>query len=163
LLLLLTFLAAGLVRAEAAGAREVLSWEDLMPPGKEAPLPLFGHPGTYFDLDEVAQPGTFEVNDTILGQEVELSGFAVPLELVGGRVSRFLLVPYFGACIHLPPPPPNQIVDVTLAEPVRLRSLDEPVTARGFLRSDKVETDLAGAAYVIRGGTAERAKRERRR
>jgi len=59
------------------------------------------------------------------GQRVRLPGFVVPLERRGEQVTEFLLVPYFGACIHVPPPPANQIIDVFPAKPVKnLRTMD---------------------------------------
>jgi hypothetical protein len=59
------------------------------------------------------------------GQRVRLPGFVVPLERVKDDVTEFLLVPYFGACIHVPPPPANQIIHVFPAKPVKnLRTMD---------------------------------------
>ncbi|HZQ72561.1 MAG TPA: DUF3299 domain-containing protein [Burkholderiales bacterium] len=59
------------------------------------------------------------------GQRVRLPGFVVPLERVKEDVTEFLLVPYFGACIHVPPPPANQIIHVFPAKPVKnLRTMD---------------------------------------
>lgn len=53
------------------------------------------------------------------GKNVRLPGFVIPLERQGELVSELLLVPYFGACIHSPPPPANQTVHVVLAKPAR--------------------------------------------
>ena len=50
------------------------------------------------------------------GQQVKLPGYLLPLEFDQKKVTEFLLVPWFGACIHTPPPPPNQIVFVTIEE-----------------------------------------------
>jgi hypothetical protein len=47
---------------------------------------------------------------SLAGMRVRLPGFAIPLEAKADKVSEFLLVPYFGACIHSPPPPANQII-----------------------------------------------------
>lgn len=146
----------------AGSAVSRVDWTDLMPPGETAPLPLFGHPGTFMDLPPAEQPGDFKANGKVVGQEIELSGFAVPLELHDGKVSRFLLVPYYGACIHLPPPPPNQIVDVTLATPIKLGAASDPMTVQGLLRAEAVETDLAGAAYRIHGASLSKAQKRRR-
>ena len=59
------------------------------------------------------------------GQTVRIPGYLLPLELIGDRVNEFLLVPYVGACIHVPPPPLNQIVSVKIVgkEDRRLISL----------------------------------------
>ncbi|HTP63489.1 MAG TPA: DUF3299 domain-containing protein [Burkholderiales bacterium] len=70
------------------------------------------------------------------GQRVRIPGFVVPLERRDERVTEFLLVPYFGACIHVPPPPANQIIDVFPNEPVpNMRTMDAvwvigPIEAR---------------------------------
>ena len=57
--------------------------------------------------------------DALDGQDVEIPGYALPLEYSGTEISEFLLVPYVGACIHVPPPPPNQIVYVRFADGIR--------------------------------------------
>lgn len=135
--------------AGALGISEAADWSDLMPPGEEAPLPWFGHPGTAFELELPEQSDDFRVNGAMIGQTIDLEGFVVPLDIEGGLVSRFLLVPYFGACIHLPPPPPNQIVDVTPERALRLRSLQEPVRINGVLSEETSETDVAASAYAV--------------
>lgn len=53
------------------------------------------------------------------GAAVKLPGYVVPLEEVNGELKEFLLVPYFGACVHTPPPPANQIIHVVAAKPVK--------------------------------------------
>ena len=53
------------------------------------------------------------------GASGKLAGYLVPLDPVKGELKQFLLVPYFGACIHTPPPPANQIVHVLLAKPIK--------------------------------------------
>ena len=143
--------------ASGAGSGPVLAadgrsidWGDLMPAGEKAPLPQFGHMAADLDLPAAEQPGTFRVNTEVIGRHVKLAGFVVPLDVEGPLVRRFLLVPYFGACIHLPPPPPNQIVVVALASPLRLPSLDAIITVEGTLTAERSETDLAGAAYALR-------------
>lgn len=52
------------------------------------------------------------VNMALMGQRVRISGYVVPLEEAPGGVTEFLLVPHFGACIHTPPPPANQVIHV---------------------------------------------------
>jgi len=65
------------------------------------------------------------------GQLVEMPGFALPLEFSDKGVTEFLLVPYLGACIHTPPPPPNQMVFVQLKEPFKLDDIYTPVLITG--------------------------------
>ena len=58
-----------------------------------------------------------KLNEALNGAYVKLPGFIVPLEIASEGVSDFILVPYLGACIHVPPPPPNQLVFVKATEP----------------------------------------------
>lgn len=140
----------GLSVASASDRHDAIRWDDLMPEGEQAPLPLFGHTGGAFDIDTPPQSQDFRINLALSGRAVRLEGFVVPLDLVGDKVRRFLLVPYFGACIHLPPPPPNQIVDVTLSEPRRVGDGARPVTIRGTIWAQQSATALASVAYVMR-------------
>jgi uncharacterized protein len=81
---------------------------------------------------------------------VRLSGFLVTLEGDGKAVSEFLLVPFFGACIHVPPPPSNQIVLVrTAANPFKVKQMFQTVSVTGRLRAEAVRNDVASASYVI--------------
>ncbi len=57
------------------------------------------------------------------GVDVHIAGFVVPLDFSKGDVREFLLVPYYGACIHVPPPPPNQVIHVTVAQPAKLKAM----------------------------------------
>ena len=69
--------------------------------------------------------------DALGGRDVEIPGYALPLEYDGTEISEFLLVPYVGACIHVPPPPPNQIVHVRFPEGFRSAGLFTPVLVAG--------------------------------
>ncbi len=85
------------------------------------------------------------------GRTVRLPGFIVPLESdEGGLISEFLLVPYFGACIHVPPPPPNQLVYVTLEEPFNLVSLQQPYWIEGTLQVADYSSEVADSHYTMR-------------
>lgn len=78
------------------------------------------------------------------GQSVRIPGYLLPLELIGSKVSEFLLVPYVGACIHVPPPPPNQIVHVNVASKKGYHSKDlyEPVWITGVISVQSMVKDL---------------------
>lgn len=81
---------------------------------------------------------------------VKLAGFLVTLEGDGKAVSEFLLVPYFGACVHVPPPPSNQIVLVrTGAQPFKVNKMFQTVLVTGRLRTERARNELASASYVI--------------
>lgn len=65
------------------------------------------------------------IEPSIDGERIRIAGFAVPLESERGLVTEFLLVPYFGACIHTPPPPANQIIHVFADKPLaNVRMMD---------------------------------------
>jgi len=78
------------------------------------------------------------------GQRVRIPGYLLPLEMSGSKVTEFLLVPYIGACIHVPPPPPNQIVHVNLVqrEGYKSKKLYEPVWVTGVISAKSMVKDL---------------------
>ncbi|WP_446830670.1 DUF3299 domain-containing protein [Candidatus Foliamicus sp.] len=135
--LLAMLLVSGIATAEEA--RE-LTWDDLVPSN---------------DMLE-QQPFSFGVVEALDGVDVKIPGFIVPLEVTtGGKVSEFLLVPYFGACIHYPPPAPNQIVYVTVEEPISLESTWDAIWATGELKTEFSDFGLGAAGYKMVSGTIE--------
>ena len=139
--------------AIADDARE-LTWDDLIPEAGGIEQPGNSELGTDENLVDggafslpVFPTGVVEELD---GALVKIPGFVVPLEVsTEGKVSEFLLVPYFGACIHFPPPPANQIVYITAEEPIDLESTWEPIWATGELKTEFRETGLAYAGYTM--------------
>lgn len=90
------------------------------------------------------------------GQLVRLPGYVLPLEFEGTSVKEFLLVPYVGACIHVPPPPINQTVVVHLNQSYAAKELYEPVWVTGRMtvkRSKRALTLVDGDADVEAGYT----------
>lgn len=84
------------------------------------------------------------------GALIRIPGFIVPLEFSSEQVTtEFFLVPFFGACIHAPPPPPNQIIFVSYPKGVQLGSLYTPYWLSGKLKASLVENDMATAAYTL--------------
>ena len=84
------------------------------------------------------------------GSRIRLPGFIVPLEFDDEmNISEFFLVPYFGACIHLPPPPPNQIIFVEYPQGLQLDALYDPFWVTGALKVQRVENDTALAVYAM--------------
>ena len=84
------------------------------------------------------------------GRAVRIPGFIVPIEFNGDQtITEFFLVPYFGACLHMPPPPPNQIIYVKSAEGLKLEALYYPFWISGDLKASMVENDMATAAYSM--------------
>ena len=90
------------------------------------------------------------------GRPVRLGGYPVPLETdARGRSTEFFLVPYPGACIHVPPPPPNQIVLVRYPQGIALEDIYAPLWVDGPLRIEHASNELADAAYAIRASRVE--------
>lgn len=85
----------------------------------------------------------------LAGERVSLAGYMTPFNVIDGKTSTFLLVPYVGACIHVPAPPPNQIVLVETPEPVDVRPMWEPFRAVGELSVESVDTGLAEVGYTM--------------
>lgn len=83
------------------------------------------------------------------GLLVKLPGFVVPLEGDGRKVESFILVPYYGACVHAPPPPANQTVYVTVPGGGEVRGLFDTVWVTGKLRAVARSTPMAQAGYTI--------------
>ncbi|MCB8944790.1 MAG: DUF3299 domain-containing protein [Ardenticatenaceae bacterium] len=96
-------------------------------------------------------------NEALNNMFIKLPGFIAPLEYVDGYVTEFLLVPYFGACIHVPPPPVNQTVLVKVAEGygIRIEESFNPFWILGKLITEGTTTDLAEAGYYIEGAIVE--------
>ncbi|MHB2079298.1 DUF3299 domain-containing protein [Pseudomonas asiatica] len=84
------------------------------------------------------------------GQQIKLPGYIVPLEVSEeGRTTEFLLVPYYGACIHVPPPPSNQIVHIFSEMGVRVEDLYQPYWIEGKLQVRASSSELADAGYQM--------------
>ena len=83
------------------------------------------------------------------GQRIRLPGFVVPLDFEGTETSEFLLVPYFGACIHVPPPPSNQIVYVETVAGYPLKELFDPVWVTGEIRTEAHLNEVGDAGYTM--------------
>jgi len=127
----------------AAEPRE-LSWDELVPPGAM----MWYEPGS--EPLEPSSPIPAPVVEALDGQEVRIPGFIVPLESdEGGLLAEFFLVPYFGACIHVPPPPPNQIVYVTVDPPFNLESMWEPFWIEGRMRTKGHVSLIGTTAYSL--------------
>jgi len=89
------------------------------------------------------------------GARIRIAGFTVPLESARGQLSEFLLVPYFGACIHTPPPPSNQIIHVTTAKPYKSDQQIDAVWISGELQTIRSETGVGNASYRMKADAVE--------
>ena len=84
-------------------------------------------------------------------KNVRIPGFIVPVDVVYRQVgTRCLCVPYFGACIHEPAPPPNQTIYAEFEPGYTLESLWDPFWIEGTLSTSTVIEDLATASYTLR-------------
>lgn len=106
-----------------------------------------------------AEMNSAPVNPALNGKKIKIPGFISPLEVDDGKgmVKEFLLVPYFGACIHVPPPPLNQTLLVKPQEgkSIGMERMYEPVWVYGTIVTEQIHTDLAEAGYQIRDARVE--------
>ena len=147
---------APVVVAAAAPAARDIPWEELIPKAWDPTKRFRGvnldnlkdnDPRAKQMLEDLrATWDNAPVNTALDGQAVRLPGFVVPLESVDGAVKDFLLVPYFGACIHTPPPPANQIIRVLAATPQKgLRAMDT-VWVSGTLEAARFNSGEMGVS-----------------
>jgi hypothetical protein len=79
---------------------------------------------------------------------VKIPGFMVPLKSDGQhQVTEFFIVPYFGACLHMPPPPPNQMIYGKVTEGFELSQLTEPFWFEGLLHIETTNNLTGTSAY----------------
>ena len=92
------------------------------------------------------------LNPAIQQEKITISGFIVPLDSSDSTtIEEFLLVPYFGACIHVPPPPSNQVIHVVPEKPLKGFQIMDPVTVQGVLAPSHIDTPLGSAGYQMSG------------
>lgn len=97
--------------------------------------------------DEIMTGRVVPEMDGVTGR---IPGFVVPLKTTQDmRILEFFLVPYYGACIHVPPPPPNQIIHVKYKEGFTLEALYDPVWIEGTVEIQRTENDIASSSYSI--------------
>lgn len=156
---------------EASDYQEV-EWTQLMP--EEDLAALLNPPDYLAGIEDGSQEDSveafgnqeFENDDTSRFQQaltstqvvksfenkrIRIPGFIVPLETSEAQnVTEFFIVPYFGACIHMPPPPPNQMIHVKVEQDVELESLYDPFWFEGTLLIDTTENAMGTAAYRLK-------------
>ena len=146
-----------------AGASRHIAWQDLVPPGwnpTEILKQKFNDPSLAMLSDDNPKVqalmaemrelwDTAPVNPAMDGVAGRIPGYVVPLEDSRAGMKSFLLVPYYGACIHTPPPPANQIVYVVLAKPVKGYHSMDTVWVHGTLRAVRNASDMGVSAYRI--------------
>lgn len=138
-----------LVKVGFANDYHVIEWEQLLTPSTEFELSQDDISPemlkNYMDHQEQRLP-----NSALAGQNIALSGFVVPLEWdQNANISEFLLVPYYGACIHVPPPPKNQIVHVRLKEGLSGIQTMDNLTVSGRLNIDGNVSEYGESSYAL--------------
>ena len=88
-------------------------------------------------------------NPLLNGVAIRTAGFVVPIEQGRDGTREFLLVPYYGACIHTPPPPANQIIHVKLSQPSKGLHMMDPVWASGRLKTLRSDTVMGMSGYSM--------------
>jgi hypothetical protein len=153
---------AGLVAGcddNASPAAVALQWQDLMPTDYRPNATLAqidvakwadNDPQAVALMDQLrSEWQNAPLVERFNGQMVRLSGYVVPLETDGTALKEFLLVPFYGACIHVPPPPPNQTVFVRSKDGLSIRRLFDTVAVTGRFDTERHTGELADAGYVL--------------
>ena len=96
-----------------------------------------------------SQPQGLLINMDLNKKEIRLPGYITPIAFDGDNVTEFLFVPYRGACIHVPPPPANQIIYVKAAKGLKADRIWDPKWITGVLRTHAVSTILADVGYSM--------------
>lgn len=145
--------------ASLPGPVRTIGWEVLMPPGWDPYKDLKAlNLDKLKDNDPKAEEALKKmrqmwdnapINPALLGQSVRLPGFMVPLEDLPEGSKEFLLVPYFGACVHSPPPPANQIVHVVLDKPTKRFRMMDTLWVSGPLSATQTDSHMGVSSYRI--------------
>jgi hypothetical protein len=143
---------------QGAAAYREIRWDDLIPkdwdPLKD--MRAKGAAASVIDGSPQAQQRMRELREiwdnaptiqALHGQAVRLPGYVVPLEESKEGLKEFLLVPYFGACIHTPPPPANQIVHVVTAKPVKGFAAMDTVWVDGTMKLSRQDSQMGVSGY----------------
>ena len=107
---------------------------------------------TWSDLvpwTNVFTPNEVKFNKKLDGKTVKIPSYIVPLDHIGFGVVEFMLVPFIGACIHVPPPPPNQLIYVTTEKPWDAMTLWEPIWVTGTIIVQAQTNIWAETGYQI--------------
>lgn len=100
-----------------------------------------------YEIQRYLQPQGVSIRTDLDGKTVRVPGFITPLEIDGENIVEFLLVPYLGACVHVPSPPGNQIIYVSKTKGIPLDKLYDPIWIIGKLKASPMTTILADVGY----------------
>ena len=130
-----------------------LKWLDLVPESERIAREMMSQQLEYgddaYDADMQSEFGA--VRHELSGKQVRIPGFVIPLEGDAEEVTEFLLVPYYGSCIHTPPPPPNQIIHVSFPEGAPDQELWDVIYLEGKLMTEQNMVGMIQTGYHIIG------------
>jgi hypothetical protein len=127
-----------------------LDWTDLQPKNDPDKGYISNKPIDHTGNVRMPQSGSFNTVQALDGKRVRLPGYVVPLQTDdSGRMQEFFFVPFYGACIHVPPPPPNQMLFAKMLRPIKTPDMYTAMSIIGTLRASKHDDPLASAAYTI--------------
>jgi hypothetical protein len=136
--------------AWASPFREIF-WNDLIP--SDAPRSETARGGDHDERSGAQAPdfdaSAYKFVEALNGTRIRMPGFMLPVETDGRGVTAFILTPYVGACIHVPPPPPNQLVFVTSERPWPSEAMFDAVWVSGTIRVNLITTTLAEIGYDV--------------
>lgn len=127
-------------------------WLELMPKDEvEAMMSASVDAGLGLDHSMAgSQSGSFRTVPSFDNKKIKLAGYIVPVQTTEtGELSEFFLVPYFGACIHVPPPPPNQIVYGKLDKPIAMTDIYDAFWISGTMKIEHYKNETAATAYTM--------------
>lgn len=144
-------------RAVLARAPKEVMWDDLIPFGVPY-SEIVGDGEIDFESDTWKpqyDANATKFNTTLEGAYVRIPGYIIPFVGDANGITEFLLVPYVGACIHVPPPPANQLVYVRTEEPWPTSGLWEAIWVTGTMSLELQDTTLATIGYALRSDDIE--------
>lgn len=132
-----------------------LKWVELVPKFAYSFIPDEGVSDEMWEdedfLKKVENAGLL-INKEIIGKKIRIDGFMVPLDFDYGEaltVEEFVLVPDAGMCIHVPPPPPNQMIFIKLRKPERVRYMYQPIAVEGILKNTAPIEEIYNSIYEM--------------
>jgi len=170
--IILVLLATNSVADDTDSDYQTIQWNDLLT--KKDITALMNPPDELFDIadgseeDKLSNAFTNALNlatdneyqralsSTIVREEfnnkkIRIAGFIVPITVDSSQnITEFFLVPYYGACIHVPPPPPNQIIFSQIDQPLQLDDISNPFWAEGTFSTKLIENKIATSAYSMK-------------
>ncbi|GAA5164346.1 DUF3299 domain-containing protein [Viridibacterium curvum] len=149
----------------ASSSARTITWGDLIPKGwdpyaslKKLDLSKLrdGDPRANEAMAQLrAEWDKAPIAKDVIGTTVRIPGYLIPMDKDKELVKSFLLVPYFGACIHSPPPPSNQIIDVAPRTPYQGGRMMDAVWVTGKLLAVQSDSPFGAVSYRLEAQSVE--------